>query len=90
MENDVCVGKVRRYCYVIKISQLIENHKITVKRETNTIHYAEHRGKLKLSKFSGELRSSRMLRSAGYTDQNLENSNTLVRELLKSLNSITE
>jgi hypothetical protein len=33
---------------VIKISQLIENHKITVKRETNTIRYTEQR-KLKLS-----------------------------------------
>ena len=91
-ENDVSVGKVKRYRDAIKISQLIENYKIMVKRETKTIRYTEQR-KLKLSKTNlSQLLwvTSGPLECYKCTDQNLENSNELVRELLKSVSSITE
>jgi hypothetical protein len=91
-ENDVSVGEVKRYRNVIKISQLIENHKITVKREANSIRYTEQR-KLKLSKIDlSQLLwvTSCPLECYKCTNQNLENSNELVRELLKSVSSITE
>ena len=91
-ENDVSVGKVKRYRDVIKISQLIENHNITVKRETNTIRHTEQI-KLKLRKTDlSQLLwvTSGPLECYKCTNQNLENSNELVRELLKSVSSITE
>jgi hypothetical protein len=91
-ENDVSVGEVKRYRNVIKISQLIENHKITVKREANSIRYTVQRN-LKLSKIDlSQLLwvTSCPLECYKCTNQNLENSNELVRELLKSVSSITE
>ena len=63
-----------------------------VKRDTNTIRYTEQR-KLKLSQTDlSQLLwvTSDPLECYKCTNQNLENSNELVRELLKSVSSITE